>query len=308
MTEGLFGRQREDVFERAAGRFSLDALARDGFAWQTALNAVLCSHVAYRSADAASRFARNRWNFDTCQPIAASDTEGFVASTSDAIVVAFRGTQQTADWLINLNVSWTRAPYGDVHRGFHDAFQSVRTQLEDALADARASEKQVLITGHSLGGALATIAAAEWHGQYPIAGIYTFGQPAVGFTALRSYIAVRYRHSFHRFVNDDDIVARVPPGYRHVGKLYHFTGGNVRHETLSAVPGRTAAPVAAANDTPTMTQPEFQQLKAQLEAARTVAPAAVNESLHSNVVQEGFFPSVSDHSLDRYVGKIFERA
>lgn len=56
-----------------------------------------------------------------------------------------------------------------------------------------------------------------------------------------------------------------------------------------------------------MTRAEFEQLKGQLQAARTVAPAAVNESLHADVTQEGFFPSVSDHSLDRYIGKILDR-
>ncbi|MFG0295915.1 MAG: Mbeg1-like protein [Maioricimonas sp. JB045] len=304
--EGMFGRRVEDVFERAVRQFSLDALAGNEFTWQNALNMALCSHVAYRTATDATRIARNRLHFDTCQPIAASGTEGFVAATPEAVVVAFRGTQQTADWLINLNVSWTNARYGAVHRGFHDAFQSVRTVLEEALAYAHADARPVLITGHSLGGALATIAAAEWHGRYPIAGIYTFGQPAVGFSAFRSHIAVRYRHTFHRVVNDDDIVARVPPGYRHVGRLYHFTAGEVRHETLMASPGTDAAPASVADDTPTMTRAEFEQLKGQLQLARTVAPAAVNESLHADVTQEGFFPSVSDHSLDRYIGKIFD--
>jgi len=295
-SEGLFGDRREDVFPGAARRFSLDALPRDSFSWQNALNAALCSHLAYRSDEPVRHTTQSQWGFDTCEPIAAGSTECFVASTPKAVVVAFRGTQQTADWLINLDARWTTATYGAVHRGFYDAFQSVRARLEAALVEQLASRKKVIITGHSLGGALSTIAAAEWYGRFPITGVYTFGQPAVGFTALRSYLAVRYPESFHRFVNEDDIVPRVPPAYRHVGKLYHFTGNRVTHEAI--------APNASHNDTPTMNSAEFAQLKAELQATRAVIPFAVNESLRSDVPLEGWFPSVSDHAMDRYIEKV----
>ena len=153
-----------------------------------------------------------------------------------------------------------------------------------------------MITGHSLGGATGTIAAAEWRGKYPVSGVYTFGQPAVGFTAFRSFISMRYGNSFRRFVNDDDIVPKVPPGYRHVGKLYHFdSGSGISHERL--------AEASLPDDTPTMTVEQFEQFRAGLQAARS-GQAAASESFDASAFQEGFFPSFADHKMDRYIEKV----
>ena len=301
-SEGMFGRSEEEIIAEAVRKLSLSALSGDGFSWPAALATVLCSHLSYNS-EAAVRRTATRWGFGTCEFIGAADTECFVASTPEAVVVAFRGTQQPADWLINLNAAWTRAPFGDVHRGFYFALQSVRSPIEDALNEAGARRKKVILTGHSLGGALATIGAAQWYGEFPIRGVYTFGQPAVGFSFLRSWFGVRYPDSFFRFVNDDDVVTWVPPGYRHVGKLYRFTSrGRIRHESFTPSAGLESA----TNDTPTMTPEQFAQLKAKLQAARTAAPAGMNEALHPTVAQEGFLPSIADHTLSRYVEQVLK--
>src|SRR5205823_5194218 len=108
-------------------------------------------------------------------------------------------------------------PYGPVHRGFYYAFADVQALLERRLDDF--ADRQVLLTGHSLGGALAGIAAAEWQATRAIKGIYTFGQPAVGFDRYRAFMGEHYGDCYFRFVNEDDIVPRVPPGYMHVGHL-----------------------------------------------------------------------------------------
>lgn len=293
LAEGLFSRSSDDVYGDAAPRFSLAALANDDFSWRTALDAALCSYIAYHD-ESSVRQTAGEWGFDTCETIAVDDTECFVASTPEVVVVAFRGTQQTADWLINLNASTISTDYGYVHRGFYHALHSVRSRIEDALADAGGSEKKLLLTGHSLGGALATIGAAEWYDAFPNTRVYTFGQPAVGFSLFRSWIGLRYPDSFHRIVNDDDAVTRVPPFFRHAGTLYHFTGGgDVSHETL-------AATFTPANDTPTYTPAQFEELKASLRARGFGAPIASP----GHVAAEGFFPSIPDHNLDRYLEEI----
>lgn len=56
----------------------------------------------------------------------------------------------------------------------------------------------------------------------PASWVVTFGQPAVGRGAFRMFFVQHYSRKFIRFVNDDDSLSRVPPGYQHVGRLLHF--------------------------------------------------------------------------------------
>jgi hypothetical protein len=295
--EGLFRREESDVFGDAADHFTQQAFTTDTFSWQAALNAALCSRLAYDTGESVRTMLLEKWQFESCQAIAADNTECFVASTPRTVVVSFRGTQQTADWLINLNVVTQHAAYGHVHRGFYRALQSVRRPIEDELAKVQARQKHVVLTGHSLGGALATIGAAEWHGEFERASVYTFGQPAVGLTNFKSYMRLRYADTFYRLVNDDDIVARVPPRYRHVGRLYHFRRGRAMQ--------REAFPTGRLDET--MTRSEFHHLQDRLRAARAVDPMATDEALEARLLQEGFFPSVADHHLDRYLEQILRQ-
>src|SRR5262249_58747833 len=83
---------------------------------------------------------------------------------------------------------------------------------------------RVFFTGHSLGAALATLAAH----RYPhTAGVYTFGSPRVGNHAFVASFNARMAQRSFRYVNDHDIVAQVPPEllalpfglYAHVDEL-----------------------------------------------------------------------------------------
>ena len=156
-----------------------------------------------------------------------TDTQGFVAvrragDEMDMAVVSFRGTENVRDWETNLHYSLTpvdiprpatNESIGRVHQGFQDAFVSVRDQLERYLPCA--AGLPVLITGHSLGGALATLAAAHLSG-WGLAACYTFGAPRVGNKGFSSNL----RTPVYRVVNPLDTVPLVPGwwrGYRHAG-------------------------------------------------------------------------------------------
>ena len=120
-----------------------------------------------------------------------TDTQGFVAvrragDEVDMGVVSFRGTENEQDWKTNLRCSLTpvdspqaegRVATGKVHQGFLEAFRSVRGQVDRYLPCAVGLP--VFITGHSLGGALATLGAAHLSG-WGLAACYTFGAPRVG--------------------------------------------------------------------------------------------------------------------------------
>ncbi|ORZ37607.1 Alpha/Beta hydrolase protein [Catenaria anguillulae PL171] len=128
----------------------------------------------------------------TCGPLCNSDrvrnakytrllsgesTLGFVAvrPTTAQIVVAFRGSVNIDNWIDNLSLIRTNYPYArlpgsdgaSVHQGFVDAYRPVRTATLDAIRSALAAHPtyQVVFTGHSQGGAIATLAAVDAVGE-----------------------------------------------------------------------------------------------------------------------------------------------
>ena len=89
------------------------------------------------------------------------------------------------------------------------------------------SAQPLWITGHSLGGALATLAAARFALEMdkPVRGIYTFGQPRVGDREFARIFDAELKQRFFRFVNNSDIVTRIPTRelfFSHVGSLRFF--------------------------------------------------------------------------------------
>ncbi len=110
-----------------------------------------------------------------------------------------------------------------VEKGFYNEFKRIRTQLENFLF---APGKPVWLTGHSLGGAITTLAAFQY-GLDKISGLYTFGSPCVGDQDFADAFDRKglNRVSF-RYVNGNDLVAKgLPfwrdrlgfPKYQHVG-------------------------------------------------------------------------------------------
>jgi V8-like Glu-specific endopeptidase len=304
--EGVLRRRRPVPAAEALAKFRASSLAATSFDWQTALSLALASQLSYESPSVVMATARDSWGLTSCEFVEADDTQCFVAASMSAVLVAFRGTESLGDWLGNLNLVRTTRNYGVVHRGFLGAFQVADARLRAILSEF--SGHPVLLTGHSLGGALATLAAAEWQGQLRISGIYTYGQPAVGKGSFPAFITQHYAGTFYRFVNDDDIVARVPPTYRHVGRLFHFDAdGELRHQTESVareMAGAVLPLVAPSPEEPRMmTEAEFDAMRAQLLAQRAQARVSGMESLEGPMV-EGIVPSVRDHSLELYIAKI----
>lgn len=152
--------------------FDRTALKSEDFSWKSALSLALASQLAYvRSDQGLVRVATETWGFAGCIPFGSGETQGFVAWDDACVVVSYRGTESIGDWLLNVSLVPSERPYGRVHGGFSRGFETVRTRVEAALQQAGADAKHLWLTGHSLGGALATITAAEWVDQYAVAGI-----------------------------------------------------------------------------------------------------------------------------------------
>jgi len=162
----------------------------------------------------------------------ATGTEGFIVADEEKILLVFRGTEsdKAIDWLtdahaIKTEFSSENEMIGYVHRGFYDAFLSVWGMILPLLRRLRNKKQNIWIAGHSLGGALATLATATLSfGNFglPVQGMYTFGQPRVGDEVFAEAFNMKIGHRCFRIVYDQDAVSFVPVyvlGYRHIGTL-----------------------------------------------------------------------------------------
>lgn len=283
--------------------FDRSALRSDTFSWQNALSLAMASELAYqKNADLLWAETLGRWEFAGCTPFDVQDTQGFVAWDDHVVLLSFRGTEQNfADWLGNLKVtSQSTIAYGNVHKGFYKGFHQAKSQIDAILRTAEASSKPLWVTGHSLGGALAVIAGAEYRGEYSLAGLYTYGQPKLGGEPLRTFYEQHYPGRYFRFVNHQDVVPMVPPGYQHCGQLVWFNSQGRRVERSAAA---LAAPGEAAPQE--LSQQEFAELQAQLKAlSQPVAAGALwLPPTDAQVESRALFGfSVRDHSIrDAYI-------
>jgi sugar lactone lactonase YvrE len=159
-------------------------------------------------------------------------TQSIAVRTADALIVSFRGTEpnERADVITDAGVALVPVitPYGpvNVHTGFWSALDSVYPEL---LAIAQEVPGQpVWLTGHSLGGSLAALAAFRLAlDGVTVGGVHTVGAPAVGDLALTLVydIGLDLRERTQRWVNDHDIVPMafdLLPGYVDLGTTNVF--------------------------------------------------------------------------------------
>lgn len=149
-------------------------------------------------------------------------------------IIAFRGTEpiNLASWLTDADVitqdvpaSWNAR--GEVHRGFLANLEAVWDDVEDQLGrtpEGAAPVEAIYITGHSLGGAMAVLAAAQLlrspDRAARLRGVYTYGQPAVGDHAFAAWGSRAFGEILFRHVYNRDLVPRLPP--RSTGRFEHF--------------------------------------------------------------------------------------
>ncbi|MEP0897770.1 MULTISPECIES: lipase family protein [Leptolyngbya] len=178
---------------------------------------------------------------------AKTDTQCAILTEGTSATIVFRGSDSSQDWETDFTTRLERAqfdqnviqelivepkektyPYAtknssnaQMHSGFVAAYFAVRNQIHDYIKTSEVTN--VVTTGHSLGGALATLCAVDL--QYNFSAkitveSYTYGSPAVGNGGFRDSYNERVPNTY-RIVHGMDLVPELPrwwQGYKSVDK------------------------------------------------------------------------------------------
>ncbi|KAI3433461.1 hypothetical protein D9Q98_003274 [Chlorella vulgaris] len=214
------------------------------FCFETALKALYWSFLVYDHEEVPGspysvHDALELWGLQHCEmhwdrDPKGMDTKAIVGYSDDMVVIAFRGTASMANVKADLQVWRTSWPPGQgsellctapmVHWGFHRAwtFNGFRQRILDWLqqhvrhrgTSTEAGTRlplRVLVTGHSLGGALATLCAFDIAETYPESAVrvkcYTFGAPRTGNHAFARLYTQTVPDTW-QIINNEDVVVR----------------------------------------------------------------------------------------------------
>ncbi len=172
---------------------------------------------------------------------AGSGTQGFIAANEQNLVIVFRGTEMTKikDLITDAKIKLIPGPFGQVHRGFEAALDSVWAEVLQKITEFQHNQQAIWIAGHSLGGALATLAASQLlAANKPFHQLCNFGCPRVGDAEFASNMNQLAQGRCFRVRNNNDIVTRIPVAglffyrYRHIEKLIYFDSDGNRRDGI----------------------------------------------------------------------------
>ncbi|KAH7360875.1 lipase [Rhexocercosporidium sp. MPI-PUGE-AT-0058] len=167
-----------------------------------------------------------------------AQVEGYVGidSVNKAIVVSYKGTKSFANVIADLLIpkaSCSELVSGcKLHQGFLYAWGDVQSNTMTAVKNAKAAypSYQIILTGHSLGGAVATIAAAYLRKAGYACDIYSYGSPRVGNEAFVDFVSAQ-AGAHYRVTHTDDPVPRYPGrglGFYHTSPEFWLSTGSAK--------------------------------------------------------------------------------
>ncbi|ORX68295.1 alpha/beta-hydrolase [Linderina pennispora] len=207
-----------------------------------ALERTLTHYAGY--AEATYELTGKPWSCQTCQKPefqgtivdvywenAINGSTGYIAHNpkEKLIVISFRGSKELSDWRDSLNIDlvpWPASiPGSQVMAGVHEGYASLEPRIIPYVASLaeRYPDYAILATGHSLGGARASLCALDLSIQHPQLvsrlRLYTYGIPKLGNSEFANAIS-RLGIPAYRAVNRGDLAPHLPIGlsdYVHFG-------------------------------------------------------------------------------------------
>jgi len=194
------------------------------------------SSIAYKNEKEAETSAR-KLGFTTVEFYDKDGAQSYRFMNTEDLVIACRGTEPSEfnDIKADLKaVPVVAETISRVHQGFKAEVDELWPMVKEDLIRKQNNDKDVWFTGHSLGAAMTTIMASRCFHDSAVPDpeeVYTYGSPRVGWPKYCASLGCTH----HRWVNNNDIVTRVPlwiMGYRHHGTEHYMNAyGNVRKVT-----------------------------------------------------------------------------
>lgn len=149
---------------------------------------------------------------------------GYVAIDRSAriLYIFYRGTMSSYEWKFDLNYKQTAVTFlgsefdgSLIHSGFADVLTQIQPRLASLITPELANFDSVLVSGHSLGSAVASLTAS-----YLISNllktasktifVYAFGKPRVGNITYCDVVQTLFGARFSNVANECDIVPDLP--------------------------------------------------------------------------------------------------
>jgi len=309
-------------------RYSSDAFAgfrptQDGFDLGIAKAMAWMCQLAYETDEPAKvADIAAPWGMETRPTIISAQvatvlpmasTQLVVGRHGDTPIIAFAGTDPLvlADWITDFNIA--PSPQNTAE-GFAVAAEAVAPELDKVLQNAP-ENRPVFVTGHSLGGALAVLAADRINAKQPgrIRAVYTFGMPRAGGSGFATAYNQALGSCTYRLVHGDDVVPTVAPsslGFQHVGRyLQCERHAKFSEQALASTTG-SDEPKFGPGITKQLTDVVHRPLSAFMSAATRlkivaalglgVGPTGMRTDVGGLVI-ELLPPPLRDHMPDRYI-------
>ncbi len=302
---------RDDVIPSNAFGFDENAVSHS---LENAMTLADLAHLAYFKPSYVEKQLKE-WGYESFRWIEATDTDSqaFVAGKGQHLVVCFRGTSSGTDAITDLSFFKTDAfgGRGKVHRGFNGALESVWSKVQTAV-DALGKNKKLFICGHSLGAALAQLAAHRFALKgYSVAHVYVYGSPRIGNRDFKEAYNELLGEKTFLHINNSDIVTQVPMellGFHHVGISPRiFNEGHIIRMPSAAKASKIEAKEKDFDKLPKKKQEAIEQQ--MFEVQQSIA--ASTRFLRTNPAQMSFggydtqFEAgiADEHSMDQYLFK-----
>jgi hypothetical protein len=242
-----------------------------------------------------------------------ASTHAFVVTGRGATFITFAGTDPVvlANWISDFDTHLTATGLAE---GFVEAASTVLDRLQEIVAKSSNVEKRVFLSGHSLGGALAVVAASIIASDAAVAveAVYTFGMPRPGSADFVRDYNGRLGMRTYRLVHGGDLVPTVAPseiGFRHVGRYLHcvrlgrFDEQDLATDLVSDDPPFVQGVAGEIRDFLHSPLGAANAVGAQLRLAAEMALGRVPHGTRTDpggILIELLPPPIRDHMLDRY--------
>ena len=147
---------------------------------------------------------------------------------TDKVILVFRGSDNIENWAENLDfvqMGYSYCSGCEVHAGFFGAYKDIQADVISNMKSLRQQypSSQLIVTGHSLGAAIATLAYVDLYAAFgSVDYLYTFGSPRVGNDQFASYVSQQLDQGFKaRITHYEDLIPHLPFydwGFTHIDR------------------------------------------------------------------------------------------